>query len=75
MRNLWSLAPVKLLCVFAVAGIQEDSEESKGSASPEERQLPGGCPGVRSRYRCPPGDLKKSGLPGPNVPELSYPYI
>lgn len=28
--NLWSLTPVKLFCVFAVAEIQKDSGELKG---------------------------------------------
>lgn len=37
--NLWSLTPVKLFRMFAVAEIEKDSGEQKGSASPKERQL------------------------------------
>ncbi|KAI1237829.1 hypothetical protein IHE44_0013916 [Lamprotornis superbus] len=40
--NLWSLTLVKLLCVFDVAEIQEDSAEQEGSASPKR----GSCQGA-----------------------------
>lgn len=61
---------MQLLCVFAVAEIQKDSAEQKGSASPEERQLSGAALGKGQVQ----GALKRSDLPGPNVLELSYPY-
>lgn len=42
VRNLWSLPPVKLLCVFAVAGIQKTVENRK--AQPHQRR--GSCQGA-----------------------------
>lgn len=64
---------MKLLCVFAVAEIQKDSGEQKGSASAKERQLSGYRPGQGAGTGAVWG-LKKSAPPGFSVLELSYPY-
>lgn len=56
--------------VFAVAGIQKDSEERKDPAQAEERQLPGASPG-EGQVQAPTWGSAGVRPPAPRVLELS----
>lgn len=68
--NLWSLTPVPLLWVFAVAEIQKDGGERKAQPHPRRGSSQGGALG-KGQVQVLCVGSKKSGLPGPNVLELS----